>query len=55
MNKVLIFQIKSLIVKTLSKIDIGDLRKLIQLSSVISLTMNDPAEITADTMVSLSS
>ena len=37
----------------LNKVEVRDLRKLIQLSSVMSLAMDDPTEVKPEALVSL--
>ncbi|XP_078349636.1 LOW QUALITY PROTEIN: polycystin-1-like protein 2 [Oculina patagonica] len=41
-------EIKSFIVTTLSKVEVRDLRKLIQISSISSLAMDDPTDVKPD-------
>ena len=53
-NSSSVFQIKSFIMTMLSKLEGRDLTKLIQLSSVMSLVMDDPEEIKPDVLVSRS-
>ena len=49
-----VFQIKQLIITKLRKVEIHDLAELVQISSVMSLAMEDPADLKQDVMVSQS-
>ena len=48
-----VFQFKSFIITMLSKVEVRDLRKLIQISSVMSLAIDDPTEVKPEVLVSL--
>lgn len=48
----LFFQIKSFIINKLSEVDIRDLATVIQISSMMSLAMNDATELDQEAMVS---